>query len=86
MVAADEHLLAPNMGGGDISPCPDLSRPDALLEGSDWLENSEDAKEHSTMNDVIEVLVDEDFCSEYKQVPAGRSSALAQATNLDSYP
>nr|XP_010904731.1 transcription factor GAMYB isoform X2 [Elaeis guineensis] len=85
MVAADKHVLAPNMGDRGILPCPDFLRPDALLEGSDWLENSEDAKEHSTLNDNVVTVVDEDFCSEHKQLPTGMSSALAQGLDLDSY-
>ena len=86
MVAADKHVLAPNMGDRGILPSPFFLRPDALLEGSDWLENSEDAKEHSTLNDKVVTLVDEDFCSEYKQLPTGMASALAQRLDLDSYP
>ncbi|XP_008786778.2 transcription factor GAMYB-like isoform X1 [Phoenix dactylifera] len=86
MVAADELVSTPNMGDRDISPCPDFLRPDALLEGTDWLENSEAANEHSALNDATATLSDEDFCSEYKQVPTGMLSAFAQGLGLDLYP
>ncbi|KAG1338292.1 transcription factor GAMYB [Cocos nucifera] len=85
MLAAAEHV-SPNMGERDISACPDFLRPDALLGGSDWLENSETAKEHSTLNDAIATLLGEDLCSEFKEVPAGTSSALSQGLGLDSCP
>ncbi|XP_008792432.2 transcription factor GAMYB-like isoform X2 [Phoenix dactylifera] len=86
MLAAAEHVSTPNVGERDISPCSDFLRPDALLGGSDWLENSQTAKEHSTLNDAIATLLGEDLCSEYKEVPAGTSSTLSQGLGLDSCP
>ncbi|XP_010922970.1 transcription factor GAMYB isoform X2 [Elaeis guineensis] len=81
-----EHVSASNMEGRDISACPDFLRPDALLGGSDWLENSQTAKEYSTLNDAIATLLGEDLCSEFKDVPAGASSTLSQGLGLDSCP
>ncbi|XP_010251854.1 PREDICTED: transcription factor GAMYB [Nelumbo nucifera] len=70
-----ENVSTPD-GEKEISNRSNLSRPDALL-GTDWFEQSTENGNQSVVNDAIATLLGEDFCNDYKQVPA-RSSTLPQ--------
>ncbi|XP_077241514.1 transcription factor GAMYB-like isoform X2 [Tasmannia lanceolata] len=71
-----DHVSTPEGGEKEISTRLDFSRPDALL-GGDWFDqNSECAKD-------LAALLGDDFCNDYKHVASG-TSTLSQEWELDS--